>query len=153
MGYQIVPEVARHLFESEIAAGRNLNEVRQNIQQFQASVFTMQYDIEQKLKSTCGKEEVFFDRALLDSEAYHNFYNIPLDENAIHTISKVQYTKVFIFELLPFKGIDSLRTESIIEALQIEQRIKEVCRKYNFDVILVPHMSVAERVEFILKNL
>ena len=153
MGYPTVPEVARYLYDNEIASGRSLKEVRQNMQQFQASVLAMQYDIEQKLKSSCGQQRVFLDRGLIDSEAYHNFHNIPLDENEMFTISQLEYRKVFIFEPLPFPGIDGLRTESVVEALQIEQRIKEVCRKYHLEVINVPHMSVDERVKFILDNL
>ena len=153
MGYRIVPEVARYLYEYELESGRALNEIKSDQVRFQTNVMQMQSAIEQREQASGVEETIFFDRALLDCEAYYRFHGVPCDKDTLLLFSKSKYRKIFLFDLLPFETCDNLRTESMDQAKEIERLIKEVYSKYDFVVISVPVMPTGKRIEFILENL
>jgi predicted ATPase len=62
-----------------------------------------------------------------------------------------QYKKIFFFERIPLEK-DSVRSEDDKVASRIDRLLKESYRMLNYELILVPLMSVNDRVKFILSN-
>lgn len=99
-------------------------------------------------------EVVFFDRGLLDRICYMEMEDIKISQEIQDDLSSALYKKVFI--LPPWEEIyvtDSERKQSWAEALETFESMKKVYEKYGYETIEVPKLSIAERVQFIERNL
>lgn len=148
-GYTTTIEHARHYIDTQRIAGKTVEEIRRNQQEFQTRVLDMQIEQEAWLSPV---EIVFLDRALPDAQAYYRFLNLPANEKLENALKKAGYKKIFILDFLPLVN-DYARNENAKAQQEIHALITEVYESLPFPVIHVPVLSPEERVEFILKNL
>ncbi|MFP2997529.1 ATP-binding protein [Spongiivirga sp. MCCC 1A20706] len=99
-------------------------------------------------------ELTFLDRGVPDVIAYMDFFDQEYNELFINACEQCVYDKVFI--LPPWEGIyisDNERFETFEEATAIYHHLVDAYKRFNFDLIEVPLLSVNKRVNFILNHL
>lgn len=147
-GYKVVPESARIFIDQEIAKGKTLEEIRIDEIGFQRKVFKMKIELENK---TPKDKIVFFDRGLPDSIAYYKAYDADATE-IMDLCKNRRYNKIFFLEQLPLKK-DYARVEDETVAKKISMLLKKAYLDLGYDVIIVPVISVQERVNMILSKI
>lgn len=142
-GYLISPEVARELIVECMQ-----NNKLQTIEPFQR----------QLLAITCRREHfldtnqiIFFDRGIPDSIAYFKYNHLDV-KDAIEASKFRRYKHVFYCEGLPVVH-DEVRQESNAAAQEIGKLILEAYRYLSYHPIILPVVSVEERLNIILKKI
>ncbi|MCH4822960.1 ATP-binding protein [Gramella lutea] len=98
-----------------------------------------------------NSDHIFMDRGLPDVVAYMDYFNTNYPDIFDHTCTNHRYELIFI--LPPWKEIyksDNERYESFEEALKISSYLYSTYRRYGYDPIEVPKLTVEERTDFIL---
>ena len=95
---------------------------------------------------------VFSDRGIGDGLAYYYHEVINPPEELIKAVKKKRYDKVFYLDALEYKT-DRVRNEGKEVASRVGRKILETYRKFGYKVVVVPVMSVEERVDFIVSRL
>ena len=149
MGYKTTIEFARHYIDLQRMNGRTTEEIRMNQRQFQHKVLNLQVNLERRLDPT---EQIFFDRALPDEEAYYKYFHLEPDEKLVECLNSATYKKIFIMDLLPLDS-DYARTEDRQAQLDLHQLIIDVYTKRGEPIVFVPVLPVKERVQFVLDHL
>lgn len=148
-GYGVVYEAARIYIDREMAKGKTLAEIRKNELEFQKEILRMKIEIEKKL----SKEKItFFDRGIPDSDTYYKVHGGGEDQFLKESMTKCSYKKVFLFEMVGYEK-DYARNESEEQQLQIQNLLKDSYEKLNIPVVVVPKMTVEQRLDFVLNNL
>lgn len=99
-------------------------------------------------------DHIFIDRGLPDVVAYMDYFNTNYPEVFNETCENNRYDKIFI--LPPWKEIyksDNERYESFEEALKISSYLYSTYRRFGYDPIEVPKLSVEDRTNFILDKI
>ncbi len=97
---------------------------------------------------------VFFDRGIPDVLAYMDYFGQTYGTEFTSSAHTHQYDTVFILPIWKeIYVIDEQRFESFDEALAIHEHLWESYTGLGYDVIEVPKANVADRVDFIVKNL
>jgi predicted ATPase len=96
--------------------------------------------------------EAFCERGHPDAIAFLKFDNHEIPDKLIKICESNRYDKVFFLEMLP-KYEQKSRYHTHKEAMKIHELIYEVYLEYGYKPIVVPFMSVQERVEYILKKI
>lgn len=97
---------------------------------------------------------VFLDRGLPDVVAYMDYFNTQYPDVFHHTCENYRYDRVFI--LPPWQEIytsDNERYENFEQALKISSYLYSTYKKYGYEPIEVPKLSVEERTSFILNKI
>lgn len=100
--------------------------------------------------SDIPNQPVFYDRGIPDVVAYLDFFKTPYDPHFNSACEDHPYDTVFILE--PWEAIftkDNERYESFEEAQRIDQALKATYHRLQYQPIVVPQGSIAERVAFI----
>jgi hypothetical protein len=95
---------------------------------------------------------VFLDRALPDSLAYYRFLDLPPDPSLLDALTRVEYRKVFLLDLLPLAE-DYARTEDAEAQQRIQDLLLEVNEGLNLPLEQVAVLPPGERVELVLARL
>ncbi len=144
--FEIVHETAAEVIKEMQSEGKD---VAEHFEELQTRIFELQLATEAAL----GDGVHFLDRSIIDGLAYRKARDLDLPKERIEAAKKTKYDKVFLMELLPFVE-DGIRFESSIEeVLAIQEQTKQTYEEYGYEVILVPVMSVIDRVKFILQHL
>jgi predicted ATPase/trans-aconitate methyltransferase len=147
-GYKTVHEGARQYFESEMAKGRSLEDIR-NDAILQQEIFTLQLTLESQLSPD---DNTFLDRGLLDSLTFHRVFGY--DPNGIlPECFHYRYASVFILDPLPNLRNIKLGPEDEKSAVFFDEWHMRDYKSVGYDVIRVPVLPIDDRVEFILENL
>ncbi len=146
-GYTVIPEASRTLIDRGIAKGINPTDLRKNEEKFQYDVLNHKAHMEKK---TDPNKIAFFDRGMHDTIAYFRHYGYELEDWANKLISESYYRKVFLLEPLADYQPDYARTEVGNFAAKIHVKLQEAYSEFGMMPILVPFMSVADRIKFIL---
>jgi predicted ATPase len=150
LGHRCYHEISREIISNELAKGTDVVPW-ENLQAFSELVFKER--LAQFESATNGHQ--FYDRSVIDTVAYmrKDGLHIPAEWQAI--ISEKRYaTKVFITP--PWHQIfnnDHERRESWEQLLHIHEYLVSGYEEAGYVVAEVPKLPVAERAEFILKNL
>ena len=99
-------------------------------------------------------DHIFIDRGLPDVVAYMDYFSTNYPEVFHQTCENNKYDLIFI--LPPWREIytsDNERYESYEEALKISSYLYSTYRRYGYDPIEVPKLSVEERTNFILDKI
>ncbi len=95
---------------------------------------------------------LFLDRSLIDGLGYSVLYG---GEDSItkhlSMVSKRKYNKIFLFERLPFDS-QGFRPETDEEANKIHDAMYSIYKRFGYEPISVPKMSIRGRVNFVLEN-
>jgi predicted ATPase len=100
----------------------------------------------------------FYDRSPFCTYALQKYLGFPKSALLVEEIDRclqkeIYQNKVFFFENLGFIDHTDARQISYEEALIFEKIHLEIYREFGFELNFVPKNSIAERCEFILKNI
>lgn len=104
--------------------------------------------------SAANSPITFFDRGIPDIIGYLNHGNKALFEELKTTSQQLRYSNIFI--LPPWEDIyatDNERRESFDDAVKLFNEIKSAYSTLNYQPILVPKISIEDRIKFILDHL
>jgi predicted ATPase len=96
---------------------------------------------------------VFTDRGLGDTLAYCRVRKLKVSKEMLDYTKKFKYAGVFVLDFLDNYVRDTLRQESKEEQEKIHEMIIETYKELGYKPIIVPFMSVEERVRFILSKI
>ena len=148
MGYRVVHEVARAYIDDELRKGKNIDQMKSDIEAFEGHILDEKLKIEASLPE---ESMVFLDRGVPDSIAYFRFEGLdPGDPVRAGNINR--YKRIFFFERLGFEK-DPVRSEDDDIAARLDALLKESYRMLGYEVIFVPLLTVEERVDFIFRHL
>ena len=149
-GFKCNPEISREIIAHQLKTGGNITPW-EDLNSFSKLV------IEQRLKQyNAAKETIeFFDRSIIDSLAYLLKDKLSINKEWDSLAKSNRYhQRVFITP--PWEAIytcDSERLEDFKTASSIHKFMVEAYERYNYQVIIVPHASVKERIQFILQHI
>ncbi|PAM94375.1 ATPase [Flavobacterium sp. IR1] len=153
-GFQIVHEDARRIIKEQIETNN------EGLPWKQKDLFA-QLMLEASLKSynetssKNGSEITFFDRGILDTICYMKMEQLPLSKEIIALATQHSYNKN-VFILPPWKEIyqtDKERKQNWEEAEFTFDIMKETYLEYDYNIIEVPKINIAERVKFIIERI
>lgn len=148
-GYATVPEAARLVIDEGFAAGKTIEQIREDEKLFQYQVLRRKEAIEAK---TDKKPLTFFDRGMHDTIAYLQSYSWPIDDEVKEACLIASYEKVFLLDPLPFFEEDGGRTEDASFTQKINQLLEKAYEQNGLTVIHVPVLPIKDRVRFILEH-
>ena len=103
-----------------------------------------------------AKEEIeFFDRTIIDSFAYLLKDALPITNKWDGLAKEYRYSKT-AFITPPWESIyksDSERMEDFETATSIHEFMIKAYELYDYEIVLIPKVSVSERIKFILKHI
>lgn len=146
-GYEVYPEIARHVIAESQLAGIPLTPW-QDLPGFTEEVMSRRVfqfpDIPQE-------SITFMDRSLPDSLAYLDWGGEKTKPHWLEWAQKYRHaTTVFICP--PWKEIyaaDSQRLETFEESLEIHKHMVSVYKRLNYSLVEIPLISVSKRATFI----
>jgi len=149
-GYTCHPEISREIIKEQIAT-KGFITPWQDLIEFSNIVIKQRKN--QYHQATSNLD--FFDRGIIDAIAYLNKENTPIKKEwqSIANHHKY-YEKVFITP--PWKEIyvnDNERKEDFESTIEIHQCMINAYESFNYKVIIVPKMSINDRLNFILKEI
>ena len=147
LGHLVVHEVARAYIDERLQHGETINQIKADILSFERHILYKKIAIEQSLLK---EETVFLDRAVPDSIGYYILEGLDPYE-PIQKSRLWRYKKIFFFDRIPLEK-DPVRSENEKIASRIDRLLKESYRMQGYEIIIVPLMSVSDRVDFILRN-
>ncbi|WP_111708521.1 AAA family ATPase [Lutibacter citreus] len=148
-GIKCLNEVSRDIIIDEQKSG-NDGMPWQNIERFTQLVFN-----ETKLRLHKEPDSVFCDRSLIDNIAYLEHANKKVEAHYKNFNFNKYYHKT-IFFAKPWKQIyvqDEQRPQRFEDQLSLSKIIKDIYKKYNYNIIFLPFTTVELRAEFVLKEL
>lgn len=147
-GHRTVPESARLYIDEELAKGRTIEDIRANPQALQEAIFERKLASERALDPL---EMVFIDRGLPDTLAYRRHLGLAHDPIVHAACAKSSYRNIFLLEPLPYVP-DRARNEDPREQKRLHEAIRSVYEELGFILIDVPVLSIAARLQFVLKE-
>ena len=147
LGHTVVHEVARAYIDERLKTGETIDQIKSDILSFERHILYKKIEIEQSLQKDAI---IFLDRAVPDSVGYYILEGLNPDD-PIQKSRLLRYKKIFFFDRIPFEK-DTVRSEDDEIASRLDGLLKESYRALGYDMIVVPHMTVNERVRFILKH-
>ncbi|MGD2149600.1 MAG: ATP-binding protein [Desulfobacterales bacterium] len=147
LGYPVVHEVARAYIDEELKKGKSIAEIKSDILRFERFILYKKIEIE---KSLSKDTTVFLDRGVPDSIGYYILEGLYPDE-PIKKSKQTRYKKIFFFERLLFEK-DAVRSEDEKIAAELDRILKQSYQMLEYDIIIVPILTVKDRVAFILKH-
>lgn len=150
LGYATVEEAARLEIDDAVAKGIGVLELREDEKRFQDDVVRRRVKLEAQVPR--GKV-TFLDRGMQDSLAYFRYYNFPIEPWITKLIAQAKYGHVFLMEPLPVYKKDYARTEVLDFNDHITDLLYRAYVEHGMRPILVPPVSVPERVRIVLKHL
>ena len=145
LGNPVVHEVARGYIDQRLGNGETLAGIKADILSFERHILYKKFEIE---KSLPKDKIIYLDRAVPDSIGYYIHEGLDPAE-PIQKSKYWRYEHIFFFERIPFEQ-DRVRSEDEKIALKLEGLLKESYQMLGYEIIVVPLMSVSQRVDFIL---
>lgn len=150
LGLPVFEEIARKVIAQEVEKGTD-HLPWKDIEEF--SKLVLQQMLDQKDQHS-NLSKSFLDRGIPDIIGYLNYAKIAPDPMYANYISEFNYNrKVFftpIWEEI-YKN-DSERIETIAQAHDISDALFNTYEQLGFEMIIIPKLSIKERVEFVLSH-
>lgn len=148
-GYTCVPETGRDIIRQQVAAGGNaLPWANRNAfarLMFERSLLDFRALADQQ-------SPVFFDRGIADTIGYLELCALPVPAAMREAATSYRFnTSVFITP--PWAAIyeqDNERKQSFEEAVRTYDQMVKTYQELNYDLIILPEATVAERVQLML---
>ncbi|WP_121666561.1 AAA family ATPase [Mesonia aquimarina] len=149
----IIPEIARELIkEQQESNGEALP--WKNKELYKEIMFKRSlHSFEQTEKKLNGEKPIFFDRGFLDTICYAKLIQSEIDEEMEHFAENWRYNKN-IFMLPPWQEIyqiDNERKQDWKEAVLTFEKMCGTYKKYGYNIVEIPKISVSERADFVLE--
>tara|TARA_B100001093_G_scaffold519216_1_gene607201 strand:+ start:5219 stop:5782 length:564 start_codon:yes stop_codon:yes gene_type:complete len=152
MNYAVKEEVIREMTASledlNQSDGMNPLVITDNPLDFNIRLFEKR---KKHYQQSAVHEICFFDRGLIDVVGYMEYFEQTYPPYFTTEIKNNRYDIVFYFE--PWEAIftkDDQRLEAFIDVLSIDDTLKKCYYSLNYDFVVVPQKSIAERTRFIL---
>ena len=146
-GYQTVAETARQYIDREMARGRTIEEILEDVAT-ETFIEELQLRIEHGLRAI---DVSFLDRAFPDSLTFRRL--VGLDPNEILTeCFHHRYASVFILDQLPFQ-LNGARVEDDAYTGFLDEWLARDYSALGYSVVRVPVLSPEERLAFVLERL
>jgi predicted ATPase len=154
LGYATLDEAARLVIDDAIALGTEVEDLRDDEKRFQNDVVRRRIVMEDALAAKYPADDmVILDRGMQDSLAYYRYYDFKIEPWIMDLMNDAQYGKVFLMEPLGFTKLDYARTEVRDFNDHITDMLLDAYKEYGMEPIIVPPVSVAERLEIVLSHL
>jgi predicted ATPase len=147
-GFQTVQESGRQYFESELAKGRTMDEIRRDRSTFTRQVYAMMLERERIIQPT---EVIFLDRALPDAFAFFRFAGINPNE-ILSDCFQNRYATVFMLDRLTYQK-DGIRAGDDMYAEIFDLWMSRDYHALGYNVVRVPVLPPEERLAFVLERL
>jgi len=147
-GFKTAPEGARIYIEREVAAGRTIDEIRDDLPALQRGIKDMQKEIERSLPP---EDCVFLDRTVLDSLAWYRIFDMDPNEFLAECF-QYRYASVFILDQLPL-SLDGFRFDEQGFAVFLDEWHEKDYTALGYQVERVPVLPPAERLSFVIEKL
>jgi predicted ATPase len=148
LGHEIRPEAARIYIDNELSKGRTLGQIRDNAKAFQEEVLDMKLLSEDEAPAD---SLIFLDRGMPDGLVYSRHYGADVTR-VLQACHRRRYQKIFLLDTPLKYEVDYARTEDPVEARAIHEDIAKVYAEFNYEVIRIPLIPIAERVRMILSH-
>jgi predicted ATPase len=151
-GYSCVPEMAREIIADQLAIGG------QALHQVDPRLFAevmLSWEIRSYRQAAGLGGVVLFDRGIPDLVGYHRLVGLPVPPHVLAATSMFRYhPRVFVAPPWPEINVhDEERTQGFDEVLRTHEAIASAYIEHGYEPILLPKVSVAERVEFVRQYL
>lgn len=148
-GYSVIKEASRQFVEKQRKIGGGLlPDVDRD--GFQRALLKMQV---MQMKEKEHENIVFCDTSISCGIAYYHADNLSAPVELWEAARSHQYELVLLIAPLPFYEEDGLRIESKEKAALLQEKIREVNTELGNTIIEVPFMSVADRVDFVEREI
>jgi predicted ATPase len=147
-GFQTVPEAGRQYVEREMAKGRTMDEIRENMAAIQIGIKDMQSEIEHSLRANDG---LFLDGAVPGSLAWYRAFGLNPNE-ILPECFHHRYASVFILDPLPFQENGARNGDAPIVG-HLDEWLARDYSSLGYHVVRVPVLSIQERLAFVLERL
>jgi len=149
-GYKCHAEVSREIIAEQFKIGGDITPWK-DLDAFSELV------IDERIKQfKQAKEEIeFFDRTIIDSFAYLLKDTLPITKKWDGLAKEYRYSKI-AFITPPWESIyksDSERMEDFETATSIHEFMIKAYELYDYEIVLIPKVSVSERIKFILNHI
>lgn len=151
LGYPSAPEVGRKVIQRQVRSQGNALPWQDK------TAFRDEMVIEE-INNYESFEHIittFYDRSIIDSYGYSQLESIPISDLLLTKCHELNYHRnVFIFP--PWEFIyenDFERKQDFNEAIATYHHMLNAYKKFGYELIKVPKLSVKERAEFIINNL
>jgi len=150
-GYSCAEEISREIIAEQLIIGGDILPWKDQIA-FENHIANLRK--EQYLNRTDNKN-YFFDRSSIDCIAYLKVNKLKTTTEINKIIKQCIFNKkVFITPFWEEIYInDSERVEDIKSAINIENSLIETYKSLGYNLVIVPKLSVSERVNFILSQI
>jgi predicted ATPase len=148
-GYRVERETAEEMIEAGVASGLSAEEVRADPVAWQREMLTRDYE---RFENLPTNEVVFTDTSFIEDLVFSERAGLAIGPNTEAWLQAKRYRRVFF--LAPLDGYQTtvVRMESADLAHRISEDVRARYETYGYDVVDVPVMPVAERVEWVLRR-
>ena len=147
-GLRTVPEAARQYIEHEVAAGRTVDQLRENPATLQRALTRACLELERDLRPD---DVLFLDRAYPDALAWYRLLGLDPNEilsNCYHH----RYASVFLLDRCPFKD-DGVRFTDDADVGFLDEWHARDYSALGYCVVRVPVLPPEERLAFVLERI
>jgi len=147
-GFRTVPEAARQYIEREMATGRTIEEIREDVAPLAHGIWGMTLEIERGLGTN---EVICLDRGYPDALAFCR--QLGLDPNEyLPDCFHHRYASVFMLDRFPVQ-LDGVRIEDAAAADYLDEWHYRDYTALGYRVVRVPVLPPQERLAFVLERL
>jgi predicted ATPase len=149
LGYTTVPETGREIIRQQVAAGGHALPWDDRAA-FAWRMFEQSVADYETYASSPGP--VFFDRGIADTIGYLELCGLPVPEAMLQVARTCRFNKKVLLTP-PWKAIyeqDTERKQSFAEAVATYTCMISIYERLDYELIVLPEASVADRVNFVL---
>ena len=148
-GSRTVAETAREYFDREMAAGRTLAEICEDMGAVELCIHDLQLRAE---GATRPDEVAFLDRALPDCLSFARIFGMNPDDLLPDCLVR-RYASVLLLDRLPLQRDTPLGPEDEASAAFLDEWLVRDYSALGYRVVRVPVLSPQERLAFVLERL
>jgi len=150
-GFPTIKEAAKEIIFKEKKRGVPEPWLDKFFPDFQRKIFEEQ--LRREAEIPLDTKIVFIDRGIPDSLAYYKYKQFKPPQKLLDAVNKCKYEKVFFLKPLPLYRKTKYRVEDEEEAKEISKIIRKTYENLGYHPIIIPAVSIKERVNIILKNI
>ncbi len=149
LGYKTNGDISRLIIENHLKEGNNISQIRENDETLQKEILLAMVN---KAEELSIKELIFHDYSFPDNIPYLKINNLNIPHEFIFYSKYYKFRNIYICEPLSFVR-DGIRTESLSEQKELYNLIWENYLSLGYNPILLPRLSLNERINLIINNL